>query len=87
MSPPPEINGPCWVVPMEAIRASVTLAAANDIAALVSRGVLFLPHVRVELGPRGFLALLAYQDPASLGVTQTAVLPLVWSPSENRMMA
>lgn len=87
MSPSPEANGPVWVVPMEAVRASLTIAAAETIADLVKRGVMFAAHVRVELGPVGFLAVLNYQEPAALGITRRAVLRLNWSPLENRVSA
>lgn len=87
MSPPPEINGPVWVVPMEAVRASLTIGAAATLGELIARGVMFAAHVRVEVGPAGFVALINYQDPASLGITHRAVLRLNWAPLENRVSA
>lgn len=82
MSPPPEVNGPVWVVPFEAVRASLTPQASIDLAALISKGVTFNAHARVELGARGFVALVGY---SYAGNELRHVVPLIWAPAENKV--
>jgi len=77
------LKGPCWTVPVEAVRSSANRIGREILAALTRRHVTFGPHVEVERMPKGFVASVTYEDPAYPGRRQAQPITLDWAPQEN----
>jgi hypothetical protein len=76
-----------WVVPVEAIRASGTVAGARLMARLVEEGAVFQPSATVQLQPSGYVATVQYSSSKGAARWFAVTVPLAWAPVENKAAA
>lgn len=73
-----------WVVPVEAIRASATLAGAQVLARLAGEGAVLNRDATVQLvAERGYVATITYAPQPKAPRQFAATIPLEWAPREN----
>lgn len=73
-----------WVVPVEAIRASATLAGAQVLARLAGEGAVLNRDATVQLiADQGYVATVTYAPQPKAPRQFAATIPLEWSPREN----
>lgn len=75
--------GPFWTVPMEAVRAMATGAGTAALTRLALRHVSFRPHALIALTDLGFVADVAFEEPALPGREQRVAVQLIAVPQEN----
>jgi hypothetical protein len=74
-----------WVIPIEAVRATATIAGALVLARLVGEGAHLHPDATVQLhADLGFVATVTYLVQPKAPRQYAATIPLEWAPRENR---
>lgn len=72
-------------VPIEAVRAAVTVDGAVTLAKLAAEHAEFEPNAIVELFEQGWVATLIYRRPGHPTRIQCAHVGLGWAPVESAM--